>query len=197
MSDRTLNDFSPPERVVPHRVFFALWPSVEAAGALLKQTASLPWSTGSRRYPRQDLHLTLHFLGNIRDELLVELRRQPPVPFDPFELAFETVVPWPGDLRVAVPIRVPPELLMLRERIGLGLSRLGFTSDPRPFVPHVTLARRCGGMSLSRSDSPGWSIDPVPWSVTEYLLVVSRGEAPERYVPLERYACAASGAIQS
>jgi 2'-5' RNA ligase len=57
------------------RVFFALWPSPEAARQLAAVAASFAAAAGGRATRLESLHLTLAFLGDVAVDRLPELER--------------------------------------------------------------------------------------------------------------------------
>lgn len=98
-----------------------------------------------RFVPRENLHLTLHFIGNISearvpvlDEILQRLARQ----FPPFRLRLQEIAPGPslGHPRL-IWARFAPDQVF--EDVSLALAKeIGSSSNPHPHpVPHVTLAR--------------------------------------------------------
>ncbi len=99
--------------------------------------------------PRQNLHITLHFLGNVDAAMEAELRnglRRIVTDFAP--LSFDTgrvlCFPGPRDPRILALECLPGEGGKARE-LALSSARLladlGIPVDRRPWRPHVTLAR--------------------------------------------------------
>src|SRR5690349_10480609 len=71
-----------------HRLFLALWPEVPIQTALHDWYKTWPWPSGAALVPKESLHLTLHFLGNVPHVLLPELMHGLQRSFHPFELSF-------------------------------------------------------------------------------------------------------------
>ena len=47
------------------RLYFALWPREGLRQRLHEAAATIPVDSRGRRVPRANLHLTLHFIGNV------------------------------------------------------------------------------------------------------------------------------------
>ncbi len=164
------------------RLFFALWPADAVRHVLLRwQTHNL--SAGMRWQHRDDLHITLHFLGQVEDDAVHAIAalgaaQRPP----PFALALDRIDYWPGPrILCATPSTPPGALIRLRETLGEALTPLGFAGDTRPYRPHVTLARNVPG------DARYGPLPPLRWTVDSLCLVESRpGRAPH-YRPLRRW----------
>ncbi len=151
------------------RRFVALWPDAAAHAWLRACDAAIGWPAGAARGGPERWHVTLHFLGAVPcahlPELLTALQR----PFDPFAFELGHVVAWPRGLVVVEPAHAVRALQELHAGLGAALQRAGLPVEPRPFEPHVTLARRAPRAVL-----------PVPprrqrWAVSTYALVASAG----------------------
>jgi 2'-5' RNA ligase len=163
-------------------LFFALWPDDPVRHALLRwQTANL--GADVRWQHRADLHLTLHFLGSVDDDLLASLQRLGEDCVGPgFDLSLDRIGYWarPQVLQAA-PSRVPEALLALHGCLADGLRRLDLPVDERAYRPHVTLARKV------RAGQTFGPLGPLAWSVQRLALVESRpGDAPH-YRPLRQW----------
>ena len=97
---------------------------------------------------RENLHLTLHFLGDVADEQIPEVSQlctesaAQVAPFD-FEVRDIICVPPRGQLRMIWVGIVDPSGQMsdLHGRLTDGLRARDFRVETRPFKPHITLAR--------------------------------------------------------
>ena len=164
------------------RLFFALWPDDSTRQALFHwQTHNLPpdvrWSH------RADLHMTLHFLGQVDSALLEPLRElggQMAAPC--FALVLDEIGHWrKPQILWAGCSSVPGELPQLHKHLGAGLNGIGIETEERTFKPHVTLARKV------RQQPPVQPLKPLTWPVSELVLVESRpGDAP-MYHPIGRW----------
>jgi 2'-5' RNA ligase len=164
------------------RLFFALWPDDPLRHALLHwQTRHLP---GEARWThRDDLHLTLHFLGDVDAALVDDLAGiGDQAPRERFALVLDRLGYWPRPRVLwAGPSETPAALLALHRALGAGLIARGLRIDRRRFVPHVTLAR---GAVQSPAEL---ALGPVAWPVRELALVESRPGRVPAYRPLRRW----------
>ncbi len=171
MSDRT------------RRLFFALWPDDATRLELFHwQTYNLPADV--RWQHRADLHMTLHFLGQVEpdrfDELL-DLGKF--VGKTSFDMLLDEIGYWPKpQVLWAGPTTPPAELLNLQLALGEGLHGLGFATEERPFRAHVTLARRVRERPVTEP------LAPLAWSVSQLALVESRPGRPPMYHPVGQWA---------
>jgi RNA 2',3'-cyclic 3'-phosphodiesterase len=169
------------------RLFFALLPSPQSRDALYALAAELARCTGARAEPAPDLHLTLCFLGPAPAEpALRVLDGFSPRP----ELALDmgAVDHWPN-ARVLCATAVPQDvnsIATVADGIRMALNGIGLAADDKPFIPHVTLARRPGRQALEQS----WprALDPAlrvhfdTLALLESRPGVARGSP--RYAPL-------------
>ncbi len=100
---------------------------------------------GARWEPRENLHLTLRFLGELEGESQRRaLEALASVRAEPFalELAGVGVFPPRGEPRVLwAGVADPGPVTELARRIERALQRAGLPPEPRKFAAHVTLAR--------------------------------------------------------
>lgn len=151
------------------RLFLALWPSATIRGQLRERRDAWQWPRGATPVHADKLHLTLHFLGDVPSERLPELLGGFSVPFVPFRLDLGTPVLWPHGIAVLEPFAEPPALLALHARLADALVGLGLQPGQRSYRPHVTMARRAGGVAVPQ-DGP-----PIAWQADRYALVESQG----------------------
>jgi len=167
---------------VSRRLFFALWPDEALRRRLADwQQAHLP--PGVQPTHPADLHLTLHFLGQVEEGRLGALRELGDrLAGEAFALRLDHLGHWPGPRVLwTAPDRVPEALRALHVALGEGLAALGFALDPRPWRPHVTLARK---VVRAPGDLPFAALD---WSVREWALLESRPGSRPLYHPLARW----------
>ncbi len=156
------------ERDVTQRMFFALWPDEEVRAAIALFASALPLR-GARPIRREDLHATLVFLGSITRETRHALecavdglgRR-------PFALVLDAHGWWgrPQVLWVGAST-VPPELAQLVAGLNSAAAELGLKTDPRPYQPHVTIARKASQTAEMSA------FQPIAWKVADFCLVES------------------------
>jgi RNA 2',3'-cyclic 3'-phosphodiesterase len=155
----------------PRRLFFGIWPDAASRQRLAAWQRSVIWPARARCTAEQDLHLTLHFMGDVPDEALAELSARDRLPAPP-RLAFDLdqAVVWHRGLVVLQPRVVPAALLGLHEALQAVLLKLGIAVEARPYVPHVTMARNAGGSWPSSV-----AIDPIRWVSRGYSLASRSG----------------------
>ena len=168
-----------------HRLFFALWPSDEVRQQIVSAFARTPqYKMRGRIMQPSNLHITLHFIGNVNDDqkaclhqVAQSIRAEAcPLQLDTYGHFYRARVFWLG-CRV-----IPESLKQLYRNLGSALKACGYEMERRPYAPHVTLMRK-----LLR---PGDIItpEPVDWPIEEFVLVESRtAEHGFEYHVIERY----------
>ena len=141
-----------------------------------------------------NLHVTLHFLGEVDAARLGSLRAAliPPLRTPAFQASTGEVGTFPerGAPRV-IWIGVhdgAAEMAEVHRELGGRLRQVGFDIDTRPFTPHVTVARaRDRGRHAARyARRPGHGASSTAtWRVEQVTLFQSdTSVAPPKYVPL-------------
>jgi RNA 2',3'-cyclic 3'-phosphodiesterase len=171
----------------PNRLFFALWPdaSMQARMAEAGHGLIALLQPGGRTQPRENLHLTLLFLGDaIPPEIELQVRfaaRQ--VQSEPFSVRLDEASCFKKPSIWWLGCRKAPEALVdLRREIQASLDDITVTPDRKHFHPHITLVRD------ARRPLPPKAITPIEWSVSHFSLMRSHlGEAGSRYEEIERW----------
>jgi len=166
------------------RLFFALWPDPASRRALVRATRAAVRHSGGRPVAEDNLHLTLVFLGGVDApgrgccEAAADALRAPA-----FTLTLDTLGHWPrARVLWAGCTQVPPPLAALAASLAAALVPCGYRPEPRPFRPHVTLARKVACWK------GGARADPVSWPVRELCLAASVTDpAGARYRVLRRW----------
>jgi len=178
------------EREPQERLFFALWPDEAQRQALVHATAGPVRHSGGRPVPLTGLHLTLVFLGAVPVRRIAEIQDAARrvagslAASGPLVVTFDHLEHWarPQVLCAAgtMPSSSVAELAaLLKKQTGEG----GFSPDARPFLEHVTVARRVVHPTAGR-DMPA-----VVWEAAEFTLVASRTDsAGSVYSVVESYA---------
>lgn len=100
---------------------------------------------GARPVRRDQMHLTLRFIGETPREAMARLQNSlATVTLEPFSLALQGVGQFPprGALRVLwVGVAASPTLAQWHQQIESALNTLGYPPEQKPFSPHITLAR--------------------------------------------------------
>jgi 2'-5' RNA ligase len=151
------------------RLFFAIWPGEPASRALQDLGAALEARAGGRVIPREKIHLTLAFLGEVAPNRADDLvQAADAVREAPFDLVLDRIggfrrarVAWVGATNP------PPGLIGVEATLRAGLRARGFDLEERPYTPHVTLVRK-----VDRT-LPAEPIEPIAWRVEEIALVRS------------------------
>ncbi|WP_126445403.1 RNA 2',3'-cyclic phosphodiesterase [Sulfuricystis multivorans] len=158
------------------RVFFALWPPPEALEGLDDLAGRVSRRCEGRRTARDSLHMTLAFVGAVTQEQLDRLLAiGGRIQGEAFAMNIDRLGYWPHNRIIwAGCSEVPSCQRRLYDSLAGDLLAEGFRLDQRPFVPHITLARkaRCG--ELPRLERP------IRWPVTEFALVESLPQPAER-----------------
>ena len=164
------------------RLFLALWPSPRVRAALLDYRDAWHWDSQASLVKPEQLHLTLHFIGNVARYRLEPLIKGLAVPFKPFELKFGHSDLWRHGIAVLQPQAIPASLLQLHGALGLALQGLELPVEKREsFRPHITLARHAADTVPPAKESG------LRWCVRGYTLVESCREPAGRYRLVQRY----------
>jgi 2'-5' RNA ligase len=166
------------------RLFFALWPGDALRGQIWDATRPAVATSGGRAVARENLHLTLAFLGNVEPALLARVREAAArVKMPGFELIVDQLGFWSRPrILLAQPSVYPRALPALVAALWKSLESLPLAAGPGAYLPHITLARKA-------RDEPGLSLGvPLTWRVRDFYLVSSVTDpAGARYEPLARY----------
>ena len=138
------------------RLYYALWPDEPTVCKLEVAQADVV----GRKVGKEQLHLTLAFLGNQPVGKLVDLAAVlEPLPqtgfvieLDQYGYFTQQKIAWIG------PSEIPVALRDFRNSLLMGLSRIapGFKGEAH-FIPHVTLARDAEAPALQIAKRISWS----------------------------------------
>ena len=162
------------------RLFFALWPDARVRAQLVAL------SRHSARRPVADdkLHMTLLFLGRRSEqERACFCQSASKVRCQPFELNLNYLGGWPrAGIQWLGTSQVPGVLSGLVGSLTAVLEPCGFEAEKRPFVPHITLARKV------RHPKVKTGMEAIRWPVRDFVLVESAVvEGGARYEVLQRW----------
>lgn len=128
------------------RLFIGIALEEDAATALEKVQQRLVSTSNDLRWSRpEDRHVTLQFLGEVGPEqaaCVVEALGAVRSPLVPVRIAGVGFFPRAGVFWAGV--EAVAELLALQQRVTAATRRCGFVEEPRPYRPHITLARSRG-----------------------------------------------------
>lgn len=105
--------------------------------------------------PAEKIHLTLKFLGDVSEsniEVISNILTTQALQTVPFDLSIGSLGVFPNmkSPRVIwIGVEAPEELTSLQRRVDLETARLGYISDHRKYIPHLTISR------ISRNAGPG------------------------------------------
>ncbi|WP_338860547.1 RNA 2',3'-cyclic phosphodiesterase [Mycetohabitans rhizoxinica] len=165
------------------RCFVALIPDSGALDAIDAWRA--PWRAGHiagiRWIPREQVHLTIRFIGALTPDgeacLINEWPTLTPVP-DVLPASHAAMLPSAKRARVyALELISAPAFLAWVARVDVLLERAGVPAAARPLRPHLTLARLRGDPPASTRDFE--RVHPVPPLITfDTLVLVSSTLTP-------------------
>lgn len=166
------------------RLFFALWPDAPIQDAFALASKQLQKHCGGYRTRRENIHLTLAFLGeteHTRIPAIVDFAQT--LRLQQFNLSFTRLGWWQSNqVAWAAPDTTPRALSELVKQLRLGLMELGFKFDERRYFPHVSLLRkaRCTADSIATA--------PILWPLHSFALVRSTQRSDgSHYAILQRW----------
>ena len=129
------------------RAFLAIRPADEVIEKLLELQSTLGDAGADVRWVARDaLHLTVHFLGDVREHELPEIERglrEGLHALAPFDVECRGLGLFPNQKRPRVVwVGLAGDgIVRLAESVETVLSPLGFPPEERDFTPHITLGR--------------------------------------------------------
>lgn len=157
------------------RCFVACWPADSTREWLdqVARDAHLRYP-GARRVRRENLHLTLAFIGELplaKAQQAAQALRD--LSSEPFEWRLDHVgrferarVLWAGG-------QPEPRLLQMAETVRASLQTMQIRFDEKRFAAHVTLLRDLPSKRAPESDDSVHAIEPFTWPIRSALLMVS------------------------
>ena len=158
-----------------HVLYFAILPPPEAAAEAQARLEALrmPLRLTGKPVASQRLHVSLNFVGDFKRPPgpIVEkaIEAMEPVAARRFRVAFNRLGTWPaGDSTHPVVLWGDEGVIgvnALYSAIHKGMRRLDMAPRREPTIePHMT-------MQYDRADAPETFIEPVSWTVEEFVLV--------------------------
>jgi 2'-5' RNA ligase len=167
------------------KLFFALWPDDQVRQYIVDDTEAHVIQAGGKPVQPRNYHVTLAFLGEIRQSSLDDIVRVArSVKFKRFSLPLARTGYWSGSRTLWLgPSEPPVELKALVDDIWDKLENLGFMNEARLYQPHISLCRDV-------SDGLGTRLyEPIEWPVSSFALVHSiAGQNGPSYMTLEQFA---------
>ncbi len=168
----------------PVRLFFALWPEPELQANFYAVGQKLYRRCGGSRTRRENIHMTLAFLGAVeaaRLERVMAVAERIHLPG--FTLVFSRLGWWrQNQVAWAALAETPLPLSDIVKALRRGLMQEGFKFDERRYLPHVTLLRK--------AHCPDGVVEsyPIRWRVNEFALVRSTlHESGAHYAIVKRW----------
>ncbi len=125
------------------RVFVGVTLSEKVKDNLFRSASDIkPYTKGSF-VPKENYHITLHFLGEVSDEKLIFVQsamdsiKDCPAP----TISVNRLTVLRGSNIVCAKISHDQKLLALHEKLATELDNYGFTTEHRAYRPHVSLIR--------------------------------------------------------
>ncbi len=153
------------------RLFFALLPDAATQMEWIYATQPIINTLGGKPQPSANLHLTLHFLGEVAADRVGALSQLgADVAHKTIALRFNKIECWgKADLACLRPHEESIELTRLVGHLNTGLQMAGFEVEKQRFKPHVTLARK---LKHHEAALPIWPV--LEWRAERLALVRSR-----------------------
>ncbi len=173
------------------RVFFALWPDQQIRHKINQAFTSSAYTglSRGRRYRDHNLHMTLHFLGDITQQQFDCVKAQAKqvqgrafsLRIDHFGRFRRAGVLWLG------PESVPDALNQLHTSLASELSLCDFQADEREYRPHITLMRKFHE-KITQEKITQNKESSIEWQVNDFVLVESiPGDGGVTYKPVAHY----------
>lgn len=140
-------------------------------------TAMQQGLAGAKWVSRAQLHLTLHFLGEVGEETAERIHTAlASVEAEPFMMSLTGTGTFPpqGPARVLWSgVDTNPALTALHEATGNALKQTGYQPEDRPYSPHITLARfkdAPSSLMLSQYVDNHRQFHTAPFPVEQFVL---------------------------
>jgi RNA 2',3'-cyclic 3'-phosphodiesterase len=165
------------------RLFFAAFPDGETRRLIASAAAEVVLGEEARLVPRENYHITLAFVGEVSNAQAASLRSVGPLEVPAFTVRFDTYEHWVrSEVVVFAASECPRALHDLQCKLRGELAHHDLAPDPRPFHPHVTIARKAVQAPVRQAMSG------FLWKVTAFQLVRSvRSTIGSTYTVLEHW----------
>jgi 2'-5' RNA ligase len=172
-------------------MFFALWPQSSLQLTLAETTRDALPAKGARAVPTENFHVTLAFLGSVPERRMQDLGSVARRVAGLFSagaasllLTFDRMEYWKKAQVLCVLAETQSsQVLALADALTAEATAAGFKPDPKPFRPHVTVARKVAARPIRMP-----KIQPAQWSFDRFALVESKtAPAGSVYAILETF----------
>ncbi len=124
------------------RLFIAIIFAPQTVDYFCELQDKIEKNSKARRTSRNNLHLTLAFLGEVEYEKAVELgRRFKEIPLNIHELIVEKIMTF-NNGAIVINFKECLELTIYRKKIVFLLDEMNIQYDKKRFLPHLTLFRK-------------------------------------------------------
>jgi 2'-5' RNA ligase len=179
---------TPPDRT--DGLFFAAIPNPHAAAQIEKRAQSFRKELGLKGRPlaADQFHITLYYLGThpgVPQGIVAKASETAAaIRMAPFEVTFDRAMSFAGKSNsrplVLCSSKGLPALVAFQQALRAAIKKAGLDHWTQPsFTPHVTVL-------YDRRGVPEQSIEPISWTVGEFLLVRSL-HGLSRHEPLARW----------
>ncbi len=177
----------------PH-YFLAIPVPRQINSAMMKQVKGHRQLQFKRWVHPEDLHLTLVFLGECSVKRLEQVRHEARAlvgKWTPFQLELTEFGSF-GRLEQPrifwIGVKKQPLLELCREELFKMCQEVGFPLDPRPFTPHITLARKwVGDEDYKRFQLENEETFKSSWLVNDIVLYKNQLTEEPKYKVIERF----------
>jgi 2'-5' RNA ligase len=125
-----------------HRLFVAIDLPDDLKNALGKLCSGID---GAKWVKRDQMHLTLRFIGDVDDDGLESIQSAlQKIQSPAFDAHLEEIGQFPPKAKprvLWVGMKAPSALINLQRQINASITALGLPPEDHPFSPHITLAR--------------------------------------------------------
>jgi 2'-5' RNA ligase len=126
-------------------------PILETLAHELSRTARRIETAGARWTPPQSMHLTLVFLGEVAEQRIpIIVTTLSDLDTTPFAVKIAGLGAFERACVLFAEVEPIPRLLRLQAQVAERMAACGFTLEPRPYHPHITLARSRSPIKLRR-----------------------------------------------
>ena len=136
------------------RLFIGLPVPVELTRSLIRTAQTMQLHEPRWTAPEK-AHLTLVFLGEVAEERLPSIEQElTGLNMTTLHLRINGLGSFPRSGILFVEVDPAPALLSLQKQVAEGMARCGFAPEPRPYRPHITLARLRSPLQLGKTQLP-------------------------------------------
>jgi 2'-5' RNA ligase len=148
------------------RLFFALWPNetIREQLSAIEQQITAPTF---RCVKPSNWHVTLSFLGNVdedQEKQLIDYCED--INAEPFTLIFDRITCWRKPRILCLLAEPVAGVLELVSQINARADMAGIKTENRPYLPHITLARKA-------SHNIPLVFEKINWTARDFCLVES------------------------